>query len=809
MNSEYASGSIMQYMGYVISGTTKDGTYIEVRDSDSSEAQSRDHVYKLNTPPGKDSGYCAHTPLPYDCKVALPRSSDRYFTPSSTTVAASFLKDPLWYAAKYGMPDRDPASITGDPDNYFLVTNAGTLKEQMTKAFNAILQTTSSVTAAAVEPNLPSVPGVAAEASVYRTEFESADWSGDLIKEKNSRSATGVSSRERVWSAADKLARRNTSRKIYFAGKDVAGQPALANFDWGTLSRDEDWKAALNRNSGGVVDNRGKDRVSFLHGATPAGMRERKKLDSGKINILGDIVNSSALRIGANGKGVGQYRAEAANALEGGTLYGSFENAQAGVPEMIYVGANDGMLHAFDAASGEEVFAYVPSGVRNNLNVLTDPGYGKSGIEHRYFVDGTPVAADVYFQSASGAAASGWRKVLLGTLGAGGRQIFALDITNPTAPKLLWEFGSGNDGDMGFMAEPVIARLNDNGATGKGKWVALVAGGYQGAQSVAGKTSMFVLDIQTGEIIREFELDGKEVTSDPLGNGLSRLSAVDNDGDGKVDMVYAGDLLGNVWRIDMRKGASSAWSANLFYVAKDASGKRQPITAAPYVVSHPLGRGNIVVVATGRYLTLGDKGTTQPQTIYGIWDRYSGKDHAVATPTASKGRGNLQQQTFADANLGSAMGAKVLTDNEVKWLKDGAQVSDTDDKVATWGWYVDLTYTGERVVYDMTLYGRGLWFNSIYNDQADPCKPGLSGMLYAIDAANGGKLDYQAIDITGDALIDSRDTPQDKISSGWKWNGGKLTFGRGDVFSPDGLDTKIASGVQKGRQSWRRQPENP
>ena len=797
MVSEYASGSIIQNMGYVISGTTKDGTYLEIRDADTSESYSKLLPYRLNTPPGKDPGYCNKPTMPSDCRVALPLRASRVFTPSSSGSAAGFLKGPLWYAAKYGMPDRDPATVTGDPNNYFLVTNAGTLKEQMTKAFNSILQTTSSVTAVAVESKVPQ-PGAAAEANLYRTEFESAEWSGDLIKEKSKHSTGGTSSRERVWSAADRLANRTTSRKIYFASKGT-----LADFNWNNLSSDEAWKAALDKSSGGVVDNRGADRVSFLRGSTPTGMRERKKLESGKTNVLGDIVNSSALRIGADGKGVGRYRAEAANALEGTTSYGSFENDQAKVPEMVYVGANDGMLHAFDAVSGDEVFAYVPSGVRNNLSALTEPGYGKSGVEHRYFVDGTPVAADVYFRNGSGAG-TGWRKVLLGTLGGGGRQVFALDVTNPTTPKLLWEFGSDRDDDLGLMAVPVIARLNDDGAN-KGKWVALISAGYQGAKSRSGKTSMFVLDIQTGDVLREFELNsGVESGLDPLGNGLSRLSAVDNNGDGKIDMVYAGDLLGDVWRIDMRSGKSSAWSAGLFYVAKDGSGNRQPITAAPHVIHHPLGQGNIVGVATGRYLTLEDKGDAQTQSIYGIWDRYSrgGKAAPNPMPTANKGRSHLQQQKFTDAKLGNLPGAVVLTDNKVEWLKNDAQGADNDDNVKQWGWYVDLTHVGERVVYDMTLYGRGLWVTSIYNDESDPCKPGLSGMLYAIDPESGGKLDYQAFVLTG---VDTGGA----IVSGKKTDpAGDPSYAGGRRYAPDGSDELIASGVQKGRQSWRRQPEN-
>lgn len=136
--------------------------------------------------------------------------------------------------------------------------------------------------------------------------------------------------------------------------------------------------------------------------------------------MLGDIVNSSLVRV----KG-GLYRASAADKLEGSTAYAAFAAKQA-AKEMLYVGANDGMLHAFDAASGKEEFAFIPSGVKDSLNVLASR-YGAGGAPHRYFVDGTPVVSDVYFGNA-------WHRVLVGSLGAGGRQVFALDVTDPTSP---------------------------------------------------------------------------------------------------------------------------------------------------------------------------------------------------------------------------------------------------------------------------------------------------------------------------------------------------------------------------------------
>ncbi|PAT36884.1 pilus assembly protein [Vandammella animalimorsus] len=803
LRSEYAAGNYVQHAGYVISGTTQDGTYLEVRDTDYPLVKV---AAKLNTPPGRLPGYCINTDNP-GCSD-MPLDTTRTFTPSASATAGAFLKDPLWYAAKYGMPGRDPSSVTGDPDNYFLVTNAGTLKEKMARAFNSILQTTNSVTAASVESSVPSVPGGVGDAFVYRTHFDVDGWAGDLIKEKVVRSTTAHhDERSQVWSAASKLANRASPRKIFFAGKNSHGVAALVPFTWGELNaaggtRYPQWMAALNRDLAGVVDNKGKQRIEFLRGESHT-FRERRRFADGGINILGDIVNSSALRV----KGA-SYVPGRAEQLEG-PGYVAFANAQNSQPEMVYVGANDGMLHAFDAASGDEVFAYIPSGVREKLNVLTDPRYGKpDGAAHRYFVDGKSLSTDVYFDG-------GWRKILIGTLGAGGRQIFALDITTRSDPKLLWEFGSDQHASMGFMAEPVIARLNDDGVN-KGKWVALVAAGYQGNGSAQGQARLLVLDIKDGSVIRDFQLQGAAGMSSaqlasylPMGNGLSRINAVDGDADGKVDVAYAGDIFGNVWRFDLKSGASTAWRADLLYVAKDDNGARQAVTAAPYIVDHPSGHGDLVVVATGRYLTLEDKGNGQQQTIYGIWDRYAAKDAPAlppTLPTANKIRSDLQRQSFSAVT--GLQGAFTLSGNDVEWLPGGQSSSADDAQVHKWGWYVDLPEAGERVVYDMTLYGRGLFVTTIRNEE-DPCKPGLSGRLIALDPGTGGETDYLVFDVNGDGVIDNNDQVNGEALSAIETGGpGQQAIQSEHAYDPAGGRVLIASGVQSGRQSWRKQPPN-
>ncbi len=794
MVSEYAAGGIGQHQGYVISGTNQDGMYLEVRDKDTASV-----YYSLNTPQGRLPGYCVGKSNDAECQN-LPLTASRTFTPSTTSDSGSFLKNPLWYAAKYGMPGRDPTAVIGDPDNYFLVTNATTLKDKLTKAFNDIVQNTNSVTAVSVD-----VPGgtITAGADIYRTRFEAEGWTGDVIREKLTESVTGLNY-VRQWSAAEKLAPRAATRKILYSGAGAA-TPVLRPFTYTDIlgqAADVAWLNALNLNpSTGQNDSKAAERISFLRGETET-LRTHKKLIGGQPNILGDIVNSSPLRV--NGP---LYRGSAADALEGsGSSYATFATGQIGKPEMIYVGANDGMLHAFRAATGEEEFAYIPTALRSSLNLLTASNYGaKDGTPHRYYVDGTPVTSDVYFGGA-------WHKVLIGSLGAGGRQIFALEITDPTAPKLLWEFGMDQDTRMGnSLAQPTIARLNDP-TSGKGKWVALVPNGYQGANSGTGEASMFVLDISNGSVIKRFDVAGgmtnAELTASlPLGNGLSRALAVDGNRDGKVDLAYAGDLAGNMWRFDMRSGNSADWSVQKLYTAKDANGVRQPITAAPYVVDHPTGTGDLVVFGTGRLLTASDKSNLQKQSVYGIWDRYTVPGAAAPTPlpTVAKARTDLQSQTFTELVANS--GNYGLSSNTVQWRKTNA-VGNGDTSVEKWGWYVDLPRDGEKMTYEMTLYGKGLFLSTVRTSE-DPCTAGLTGTLYAIDPAAGGQTKYVVFDMNADGVFNAADAVGGSTVSGTQTGAGKQTIRAGRVFDPNAnAEKRINSGVEFGRQSWRRQPPN-
>ncbi len=759
LDSEYASGGIIQLIGYVISGTTTDGIYLEVRDKDT----NGDHAYKLNTPNSRSPGWCENNLDKTECK-RLPLTAVRNFSAAANASGAGFLKNPLWYAAKYGIPDRNPTDITGDPSNYFLVTNALTLKDQLTNAFNDIMQRNSSVTSPTISTEGNSTND---DIFAYTTSFDVDPWSGTLKKVSTKTSGEGAGE----WSTDTTLT--GSSRDIKFA---VNG--SLASFNWSNLN--EAQQSLLNTAPNGTTDALGESRVVAIRSSK-----------------LGDIVNSSPLLVaGAN------YSISNADNLEGSDSYADYKSGQAGAAT-IYVGANDGMLHAFNAENGRERFAFIPSAVIKNLPVLTAKDYGEEGgTPHKYFVDGSPVARDVYFNNE-------WHKVLLGSLGAGGRSVFALDVTDPDNPELLWEFSNEDDNDMGYsVPTPGIFRLHT------GDWAALVPNGYDSGGNAA---VLFVLDIATGEVIKKLTAtpvleEGESV--DSLANGLSRLMAFDINNDGIVDYAYAGDLLGNLWRFDLLDTSAdnpfidSAAADDLkvsfggapLYVARNEDGKRQPITAAPLLTRHPSGLGYIVTFGTGRYLTVLDKSSANQQSLYGIWDRKTAGEATGSSLSNGKSRSSLVEQVFTETTF-NGMKAYSLSKNTVAWYDN---LGTADSNVKKWGWYIDFPEDGERMVYNMRMLGNTQLLTTITPSE-DPCEAGLTGTSYGINSTTGGATLYATFDLDGDGAYDEG-------FSGFIFDGGDFSISNGSIYVNDGdgpggvEDYAVNAGLTEGRQTWRQLP---
>jgi type IV pilus assembly protein PilY1 len=519
---------------------------------------------------------------------------------------------------------------------------------------------------------------------------------------------------------------------------------------------------------------------------------------------------------------------------------------------MIYVGGNDGMLHGFNATTGQEEFAFIPSEVIKNLHRLTGQNY--TGAAHQYFVDGSPVVRDVYFGDGSD---EGWRTVLIGTLRAGGRSIFALDITDPNAIKLLWEIDSSSQADLGYtFAQPEIARLHT------GQWGVLMGNGYN---STNDKAALFVIDIKSGAVLSKLVTPDVVEAGNILPNGLSSVRGADNNGDGLVDYAYAGDLQGNVWRFDLVPTITGAIigdpfdrdsiSANVtdfkiaygntpIFTAKDSKTgqlKRQAITIQPSLVRHPSSIGYIVLFGTGKYIEGSDANvdTSRAMTLYGVWDRKTKRQQTSAsTAKATERTGRLQTQQFTQQVDGAIIGEngqtaindiRILSQNPVKWFKDynaanpNAPENDisNDASVNMWGWALDMAVessgtqllTGEMIINNMAARGRTLFLSSLTPNQ-DPCQAGADTWFYGVDAHTGGRTKYNVLDLNSDKTVDTKDAygSDKKVVSGVRFpaTGGFTLAPNNQVYGSDGAADPATIGDDpnsNGRQSWHIVPE--
>jgi type IV pilus assembly protein PilY1 len=346
---------------------------------------------------------------------------------------------------------------------------------------------------------------------------------------------------------------------------------------------------------------------------------------------LGDIINSG---VAYSGKPV---------RIAGDLSYTRFYDEHSSRPGAVFVGANDGMLHAFHADTLTELFAYIPSFVVKNLRDLTLPSYA-----HRSFVDGTPVVAEAKVGGADGS----WKTVLVSGAGAGGQGVFALDVSSPstfTADDVMWEFTDRDDPALGHVVgQPQILRLRTSapGGTPDYRDFAVVAGGVNnyvndGRFSATGKPALFILDLakrstsawQEGINYHRIELPTGDTHK---ANGIVNFTAVRGVA-GDVRLLYVGDLQGRLWKLDFSTVGKANWNFTSLnplktgntpeplFVATDASGIGQPITVAPEVMNGP-NRGYVVAFGTGKFLEPSDLTTPfQQQSFYAVYDNLSAK----------------------------------------------------------------------------------------------------------------------------------------------------------------------------------------
>jgi type IV pilus assembly protein PilY1 len=697
--------------------------------------------------------------------------------------------------------------------------------ESFADALSDILASIGQRTTAAAAAIATNSTRLNTETMVYQARFDSGEWSGRLLAfHLNSDGSVGSVQ----WDTDTTLASIDPGARKVWTWNGTAG----VNFTWDNLSTDQQ-NALKTPSCGGALtgDACGQARLDWLRGGDSQEqmnggvLRNRKKL-------LGDIINSDPVFVADENFGYVIWD----EVDGGGEVYLNFLTEKQSRKEMLYVGANDGMLHGFDADTGEEQFTYVPAGVYGNLSKLTDPAY-----THRYFVDGSPTAWDACigpggaFTDSSGntvSTACSWRTVLVGSLRGGGKTIYALDITNPgdaNFGKPLWEFSHD---DLGYLAgSPQVVKL------ASGEWAVIFGNGYRSKncedllnnvtnpnRNCRGK--LFAVNLETGALISGFPVD-TQVGDATNPNGIVSPPALydvfgrilgDNSDSGSVvgDGIYVGDLRGNLWRFIYKGGSwqaaykSGSTPAPLF-VARDGSGNRQPITAPLEIGESPVaGQGVMVFFGTGRYFANTDTSDTSVQTFYGIWDdgtriSYTDRDSV------------LQAQTITDELTAFGREIRLISNNPVVWT----------GKNAKRGWYLDLIppggeKQGERVVSAPLLrFGRVIFSTLIPFD--DPCSAGGVSWLMELNAQTGATLGYTVFDLNKDGLFNS----EDDISSG---NGSlpasglkstvgitstpavvsagekeyKLQTGTNLSGAPEGLlSTAEKGGIDKPRGAWR------
>lgn len=796
VDSVYAAGGIDQHMGYVISGTTKDGVYLEVKDQG-----GRDHIYHLDTPAGVWAGDSRGTAL-------LGLTASRTFTPKAAGGSADFLKDPLWYAAKWGgfiekgtvnnKPDLTSewdADNDGNPDNYFLVTNALTLKDRMKAAFDEILARSGSAsTVAATSGSLRS------DTLLFQASFNTDGWTGQVRAIEFGTGTLGKTNWEFAEQVRKQLAQPNghsINREIITSSSNGTGVPFRFPANYASPAANELALDQVNALLSGITTGQqsyGNDLIDYLRGDDAqegnATVRQFRERQSGANHMpVGDIVNSDPLYIIPPGfffpdTWPTTLNGNTASAPENSAAkkYSAFRTDLKNRDAMLAVGANDGMLHIMNAYEndntvsdgGNEILAYVPSVLYSRLPNLASPNY-----THEYFVDGKTTYSDAFFTGSNK-----WHTALVGTLNAGGQAVYALDITDPKGitgsypsfdegnadDLVLWEFTDANDADLGYTyGRPSIVRLAN------GKWAAIFGNGYNntfadGNISTTGNAAIFIVDIETGALIKKFDTEQgflQDPQSSTRPNGISEVTIIDQDRNFVADTLYAGDLFGNVWKIDISDVNANNWDFSFsqsgkpapLFVATTATGTRLPITQRILARNHPDFRGTgdrIISFGTGKYIESNDNIASgqDTQSFFGVWD--NGTDRFT--------RSDLVVQTIEE-KVESSTGDRfrIVSQNKVRW-KDEVDSSGTVIAAKDGGWVLDLVDSsatplnnkGERSVTNALLRGESIVFTTLI-PSTNPCDSGGSSWLMVIDSADGSAPDSPFFDENNDGKFDNDD----------------------------------------------------
>ena len=609
-------------------------------------------------------------------------------------------------------------AIAGNSINYYPATSPSALVSDLNSILISLQNESVSTTAAALSSTRLLQGDVEYQTSFNGSTSPYQDWTGD-VTETSLSTSSGTPVGNVIWSAQGLLDTQTTRVIATWNPALNSGAGGGAPFEWGNISTTQ-------QTSLQPSDALGSSRVAYLRGNTSSEIRNGGTFRN-RSHILGDIINSEPIYVGPPSNPA---------LLFSSSSYATFVLANTSRQPMLYVGGNDGMLHAFNAQTGTESFAFIPNAVFKNLYQLTTPLYNQN---HLFYVDGSPTSGDVQFNGS-------WHTLLVGGESGGGNSIYALDVTNPSslsnenllANTVLWEF---TDSDLGLTySQPKIGQIN----SGRNALSFAVFFG-NGYNSPNNNDVLYAVNPQNGQTIAKINLCTKvaNTCNTSLPNGLSTVAFGQSDGlQGQpITQVYAGDLQGNLWAIDVSNPNPSLWNVRLLFQARDSSGNPQPITTTPLVTlnpSYPRLQGLFVMFGTGQFLTTNDLTSTQTQSIYGVWDRPNNTSQVLT-------RANLQAQTLTLVSTQvSGLPESILTDTSlaVSWGTN-------------FGWYEDLPTPGQRVITNPLLIN-GSFITTLNTPPATACGT-ASSMFLDINYLTGGAFPQPQLDILGTGVISSKD----------------------------------------------------
>lgn len=664
---------------------------------------------------------------------------------------------------------------TGPGKSFFAYTPEG-LSQSMNEVFADISNLTSS--ASAVSANSKQF---GAENVVYQGTFNTEDWSGVLKAYVISFDGTGKLVLTTKWTTTStmdtpaKLAAAAGKMFTWKEGVSTGGAVTLDTAGVGLLTLPAAQQAAIG----------GLNGLRWLQGnniVSPPGFRSHSPY-----GLLGDIINADPLFVSAlnngydiAGPGASAYKAFVADNRPDKDGLGN-DIAGTGRPPMLYVGANDGMLHVIDANTGAEKMTYIPFGSTRSaaeptkLFETTQDTY--LGNNHRYFVDGSTTAGDVYTGSA-------WKTYLVGALGAGGKTVYALDASDPTSfssASIKWEYA---DAELGYtFGKPLIARLGDN------KFYAIFGNGLD---SATGKAGVYLVNLNN-------VTDVQKLTTSVAGpnNGMMTVQ-VALDSSRNVSAIYGGDIKGNIWKYTVSATGTISAAQLLFTATSPSAPTQQSITGGIRLGKHPLGYGTLVYFGTGKYFENVDGGynaassVPHQDTFYAVLDNADG---------AFVPRSSLVQQTFS---VSTVAGVGTIRTSSVNPVNYGSMGANPNKK----GWYIELlngtTAQGERVVSTPVLAGSRIIFVSIVPVVGDKCAATGSSWLNELNALDGQELPDRVLDTDNDGDIDN----SDYLASSLQLEG---FASEPTIIKGTNIDTKImgSTSVNKSIQAVRETPGLP